>query len=182
MSPLIGGDIPMDETDNELGLSTLPNGVINADIEGSDDDWSDEGEGEEENGEAPEYAGYQLLSQDNETQNADVADDPSESPQQAGVNLPSHLVGLLPSQVPQPDPSTSVSYRDNQEEHESRKQAMAEDEQIKTAMLGFTLPASSVPKWASSVAEEEWKRTLLMKMNEHSKQSDSQHKDQNTDR
>ena len=44
---------------------------------------------------------------------------------------------------------------------------IAEADQIKAAMCGFTLPASHTPAWARTVSEEDWKASLISRL--HSK-------------
>lgn len=61
----------------------------------------------------------------------------------------------------------------------NRREPVAMDpehaEIVKAAMAGFSLPASSIPLWATAVPEEEWKTQLVERLRK--KQPDSLKKD-----
>ncbi|PIK37954.1 hypothetical protein BSL78_25217 [Apostichopus japonicus] len=179
MSPFTEGDIPMDG-DDEDDLPPLPNGVINVEVEDSDDDeFSDGSEGD---GEETGHTGYQLLSQDVESEipPEDIEHSHDES-NPSHVDLPSHLANLMPSQSVEPDPAACVSYRDTQSEQESRKRGMAADEQIKLAMTGLHYPFNA-PSWVTTLDEDEWKKILQRSMKEHTRTDGDKGKDINPNR
>lgn len=51
---------------------------------------------------------------------------------------------------------------------------MATDDQIRLAMKGITLPPSSIPSWAATLDEDEWKRMLQRRVHGNLRKDEEQ--------
>ncbi|KAL5008952.1 hypothetical protein ScPMuIL_014533 [Solemya velum] len=177
-----------EEGDNENnGYQLLPQGEL--DDDNSDDDDEDEGEGEGE--EDPDGAqGSEAVSVkdsvggETTVEGVSSAESEVEGPvsqvnpglihQLRNQNFPHCLSKNVPSYMKVPD-FPRPEKRDllwNQERGGAHNSEMNQDhiEKIKSAMSSIQLPVAQIPDWAKNMSDEEWRKKLVVKLQDSSSQ------------
>lgn len=115
------------------------------------------------------YEGYQQL---NGMENIPANDSDSDTDYE-NENMVTPTTPEAPSSFPAISSAENALLKEVWEETQSKDIEMDSDKvrAVKDAMLNFTLPASSIPEWASNIPEQEWKDHMLEKIQAKTKQS-----------
>lgn len=139
---MVGHDSGLpDPPDSDDSLTTNTEIVMMNDSE-SDDDFN-------------EYNGYEPLPLEADDQEVTVHEE------HIVEDIPDIPTIVLPELVRMEDTLVQEVWSSNAPNIVDIRMDKEKEEEVKQAMLNVTLPASSIPEWANSVPEEEWKNHLM---------------------
>lgn len=104
-----------------------------------------------------QYAGYQPLPLD-PTDEIDPESSEEESSEESKPSTSSTLPPIVPIEQ-----TLVKEVWSSPTPHDIEMDAEKENE-VKMAMMNFTLPSSSIPEWARNVPEDQWKQMLIDKI------------------
>lgn len=164
--------------ESEMDNFDYPDVVINADSSGSED---------EDVNDDTAYMGYQSLSQNMQDSDSEVDEQEQEDEhfenapdvEMQAENVPEvHVPEGLLHQMRHCNPSNQPSYMQAPDLPRPSKQELlwnqpassnlaldgGQMEKIKSVMAGIQLPASSIPDWAKSLSDDQWKSQVVSRL------------------